>query len=84
MADFVVYVPLDQVPQLWLEWGYLPPDADSLPVRYVLLDVGEGSRAGRDLYEAWICFYGFWVTESDVLMPVPNGNVQVHVAAADF
>jgi hypothetical protein len=84
IADFVVYVPLDQVPQLWLDWGLLPPDADSLPVRYVLLDFGEGSLAGRDLYEAWICVWGSWVTENDVLIPVPNGNIQVHVGAPDF
>jgi hypothetical protein len=85
IADFVVYVPRDQVPEAWLP--LLPDDATaSLPIRYVLLDFGEGSGAGRDLYEAWIWiyFYDAWVTESDVLTPVPNGNIQVHVAAPDF
>ncbi len=84
IADFVVYVPRDQVPQFWLDWGLVPQDADSLPIRYVLLDVGEGNRAGRDLYEAWICVFGSRVTESDVPAPVPDGNIQVHVATADF
>jgi hypothetical protein len=84
VADFVVYVPRDQVPQAWDPETLLPEYADSLPVRYVLLDFGEGRSAGKDLYEAWICYKGLWVTESDVLTPVPNGNIQVHVAAADF
>jgi hypothetical protein len=84
VADFVVYVPRDQVPQAWDPETLLPEGADSLPIRYVLLDFGEGSNAGRDLYEAWICYFGYWFTESDVLTPVPNGNIQVHVGDPDF
>lgn len=84
VADFVVYVPRDQVPEAWDPDTLLPEGADSLPIRYVLLDFGEGNGAGEDMYEAWICVFGYWFTQSNVLTPVPNGNIQVHVAVSDF
>lgn len=91
IADFVVYVPADQLPPAWLQ--ALPEAADSLALRYVLLDFGEPGK-GNDQYMAWAFFPdnpgspSFWLwfpmTETGDPVPVPTGNIQVHVGVSDF
>jgi hypothetical protein len=94
IADFVVYVPADQLDPAWL-----PLYPDSMPLRYVLLDFGK-PRKGIDRFMAWAFVpsgdpadpdtFWFWYPMSDakdlpILDPVPvlYGSIQVHVGAPD-
>ena len=85
VADFVVYVPADQLDPAWRS---IYPD--SMPLRYVLLDFGEPGRE-NDRYMAWAFLpltptLWLWapMTEDADPVPVRNGNIQVHVGAPDF
>ena len=93
IVDFVVYVPADQLGPASLQ--YLPAGADSLPLRYVLLDFGSPCR-GRDRFMAWAFVptgdpddrstFWLWYPMSVPDDPVAfrSGNIQVHVGASDF
>ena len=92
IADFVAYVPIEQLPAAWLP--LLPTGVDSLPMRYVLLDFGEPGAGDRFMAFAFVptadpndpTTYWIWAPMNipDDPVPVSNGNVQVHVGVPDF
>jgi|WetSurMetagenome_2_1015567.scaffolds.fasta_scaffold152850_2 hypothetical protein len=88
-ADFVAYVPANQLDPAWR-----PLFPDSMPLRYVLLDFG-GPGGGNDRFMAWAFVPAdpadpntFWLwypmNVPDDPVPFAKGNIQVHVGAPDF
>jgi hypothetical protein len=80
VADFVVYVPISEYPEL-LPWPKYFGDVPSIPYRFMCIDSGEPGKS--DVLLSWLPVYveglGFFWTPTVDWAPIPAGNIQVHV-----